>query len=120
MKFYNREKELIKLQLLYEQSGESGRMTVLTGRRRVGKTSLALELAKNHKFVYLFVSKKSEPLLCLEYLDEIKKVFSLPVVGEIRDFKDIFALLLEISVKEHFTLIIDEFQEFYYLHLDKI
>ncbi|HLP59236.1 MAG TPA: ATP-binding protein [Candidatus Deferrimicrobium sp.] len=116
MKFYNRENELKKLQSLYEQSGESGRMTVLTGRRRVGKTSLALELAKNHKFVYLFVSKKSEPLLCLEYLEEIKKVFTLPVVGEIRNFKDIFALLLEISRDEHFTLIIDEFQEFYYLN----
>jgi AAA+ ATPase superfamily predicted ATPase len=54
-------------------------MTVLTGRRRVGKTSLALELTRNHKFIYLFVSKKSESLLCLEYLEEIKKVFPLPV-----------------------------------------
>lgn len=116
MKFYNRQTELNKLQLLYEQSGDSGRMTVLTGRRRVGKTSLALEFAKNHKFLYLFVSKKSESLLCLEYLEEIKKIFTLPVVGEIRNFKDIFALLLEISREEHFTLIIDEFQEFYYLN----
>lgn len=116
MKFYNREKELQKLQTLYKQSNENGRMTVLTGRRRVGKTSLALELAKNHKFVYLFVSKKSEPLLCLEYLEEIKKIFTIPVVGEIHNFKDIFALLLEISREEHFTLIIDEFQEFYYLN----
>lgn len=114
MKFYNREKELNQLRVLYEQAGESGRMTVLTGRRRVGKTSLALELTKNHKFVYLFVAKKSEPLLCREYLEEIKKVFEIPVIGEIRTFKDIFALLLEISRKEHFTLIVDEFQEFYY------
>ncbi len=114
MKFYNREKELNQLRVLYEQARESGRMTVLTGRRRVGKTSLALQLTKNHKFIYLFVAKKSEPLLCREYLEEIKKVFEIPVIGEIHTFKDIFALLLEISREEHFTLIVDEFQEFYY------
>ncbi|MCU0286084.1 MAG: ATPase, partial [Acidobacteria bacterium] len=89
MRFYNREKELKKLHALYEQSGENGCMTVLTGRRRVGKTLLALKSAKNHKFIYLFVSKKSESLLCLEYLEEIKKVFTLPVLGEIKNFKDI-------------------------------
>jgi uncharacterized protein len=116
MKFYNRENELKKLQSIYRQSGESARMTVLTGRRRVGKTMLALEAAKKQKTLYLFVSKKSEPLLCLEYLEEIKKVFDVPVIGEIRVFKDIFALLMEIAKKERFTLIIDEFQEFFYIN----
>ncbi len=72
MKFYDREKELGTLQTLYEQAGESGRMTVLVGRRRVGKTLLAHQFAKSHKFIYLFVSKKSEPLLCVEFLQEIR------------------------------------------------
>jgi AAA+ ATPase superfamily predicted ATPase len=116
MKFYNRETEMKLLQTLHKQSEESGRMTVLTGRRRVGKTLLALEFAKSHKFIYLFVAKKSEPLLCTEYIEEIKQVFDIPVIGEIRRFKDVFSLLLEISRKEHFTLIIDEFQEFYYIN----
>lgn len=113
MKFYNRRQELQELARLYDQANETARMTVVTGRRRVGKTMLALEFARQHKFVYLFVSKKSEHLLCVEYMDEIRKQFDLPVVGEIRWFKDIFALLLELSRKERFTLIIDEFQEFY-------
>lgn len=114
MKFYNREKELTILRKLEEQSNESGRMVVITGRRRVGKTVLALEFAKNLKFVYLFVSKKSEPLLCREYLEEIRKQFpDFPVIGEIQSFKDVFALLLEIAKKEKYTLIIDEFQEFF-------
>lgn len=112
MKFYDRQKELSDLQKLFQQSAQSARMTVLTGRRRVGKTLLALEFAKRHKFIYLFVSKKSEPLLCAEFLDEIKQQFELPVIGEIKTFKDIFALLLEIAKKERFTLIVDEFQEF--------
>ena len=36
----------------------------------------------------------------------------MPVVGEIKTFRDIFRLLLEISKKTPFTLIVDEFQEF--------
>ena len=113
MQFYNRENELDILGKLHEQAKTGGRMTVLIGRRRVGKTVLALEFARSQKHIYLFAAKKSEPLLCLEYIEEIKKQFNVPVIGEIRTFKDIFALLLEISRQEHITLIIDEFQEFY-------
>lgn len=113
MKFYNREQELGVLDQLHAQASSAGRMSVITGRRRVGKTMLALEFARKHKFVYLFVSKKSEHLLCAEFIGEIKKHFAIPVIGEIRWFSEVFALLLELSRKERFTLIVDEFQEFY-------
>ena len=113
MKFYARTQELNLLNQLKEQTKDTARMTVLTGRRRVGKTKLALEFAGNHKYLYFFIAKKSETLLCEEFLAEIKKQFSVPVIGEIRFFKDIFALLLELAKAEQFTLILDEFQEFY-------
>ena len=113
MKFYNRTSELKELRLIYSQARNAARMTVITGRRRVGKTMLALEFAKGHKHLYFFVSKKAEHLLCAEYLEQIKKLFKLPVIGEIKTFKEIFSLLLHLSGKERFTLIIDEFQEFY-------
>ncbi len=113
MKFYNRENELKELATLYEQANASGRMTVLTGRRRVGKTVLALESAKNQKHLYLFISKKAESLLCQEFIEEIRRTFPLPVIGEIRHFKDIFTLLIELSRTERITLIVDEFQEFF-------
>jgi uncharacterized protein len=113
MKFYNRTSELAELGKLYEQSNEAARMTVITGRRRVGKTMLALEFARDQRSLYLFVSKKSEALLCAEYLEEIKMKFDVPVYGEIKHFRDVFALLLDLAKKERFTLIIDEFQEFY-------
>jgi uncharacterized protein len=113
MKFFNRTNELTALQTLYSQSEIQGRMSVLTGRRRVGKTMLAIEFARKHKHIYLFVSKKSEHLLCDEFLQQIRGEFELPVIGHITSFKDVFRLLLEISSKENFTLIVDEFQEFY-------
>lgn len=113
MKFYNRKQEIQDLKRLYNQSKDTARMAVITGRRRVGKTMLALEFAGKHKFIYLFVSKKAEHLLCMEFIEEIKKHFSLPVLGDIKFFKDVFTLLLDLSKKEHFVLIIDEFQEFY-------
>lgn len=113
MRFYNRKQELDILAKLRQQTIQTARMTVLTGRRRVGKTKLALEFAKNHKHLYFFIAKKSERLLCQDFLAEIKKFFPAPIIGEIRSFKDIFALLLELSKNEPFTLILDEFQEFY-------
>lgn len=113
MKFYDREEELAELATLHDQASSAGRMTVLTGRRRVGKTVLALESAKSARYLYLFVSRKAEALLCEEYLGEIRRLFPLPVFGEIRHFRDIFALLIELARNERLTLIIDEFQEFF-------
>ena len=112
MKFYGRTEELTLLNKITSQTSKSGRITVIIGRRRVGKTSLAIEANITNKFVYLFVSKKSEKLLCEEYIKAIKNQFKIPVYGEITKFIDIFRILLELSTKERFVLIIDEFQEF--------
>lgn len=113
MEFYNRIQELQHLERLDQRSHAEGVMTVFIGRRRVGKTMLALRHVENKNFLYLFVARKSEHLICEEFLEEIKKRFSIPVFGDVRYFKDIFALLLEIGKKEKFTLVIDEFQEFF-------
>ena len=116
MKFYNRDHEIKQLNDITSQTNKYGRMTVITGRRRIGKTLLALEVAKDNKYLYLFISKKSELLLCNEFLDIIKRHFNYPIIGQIRQFKDIFKLLLELAAKEQFILIIDEFQEFYHIN----
>jgi AAA+ ATPase superfamily predicted ATPase len=71
MQFYNRKQELDILAKLRQQTVQTARMTVLTGRRRVGKTRLALEFARNHKHLYFFIAKKTERLLCQDFLAEI-------------------------------------------------
>ena len=113
VKFYNRRQELELLTQLEAQASDRGVMTVLTGRRRVGKTVLALHYVQGKRFLYLFISRKEEHLLCQELLEEIKKQFQIPVIGEIKSFKDIFALLLEVARREQLIVIFDEFQEFF-------
>lgn len=114
MRFYDREQELAELNKLMGQAKGGSRMAVLTGRRRVGKTLLSLEFARDKKCLYLFVAKKSEVLLCEEFIAEVKRLFpDVPVIGDIRSFRDVFQLLLQIAKDVPFTVIIDEFQEFY-------
>lgn len=113
MKFYARENELSELNKQYNQLEKSSKMTVLTGRRRIGKTSLARKFSNDKKHLYLFISKKSEKLLCKEFVERIQNELNYPIIGEISQFKDIFRLLLEISKTEKLVVVIDEFQEFY-------
>lgn len=51
MKFVGRELELAALKALEEHSKHVGIMTVLTGRRRIGKTSLALHHCTRKSFL---------------------------------------------------------------------
>ena len=57
MKFYNREKEIKKLLEIKEQSKKNAQFSVVTGRRRIGKTQLLLKSYENTKFLYFFVAK---------------------------------------------------------------
>lgn len=68
MKFYNRESELKELKRIQELSFKNfSRMTVVTGRRRIGKTSLVMKSVENTPTVYLFVGRKNEATLCAEF-----------------------------------------------------
>ena len=113
MKFYNRENEIKLLQDTTTMSQKGSKMTIVVGRRRVGKTSLILEAFKKSPFLYLFVSKKSEALLCADFTYEIESQLKFKVFGEIKSFAILFDFLMEQSKVSPFTLVIDEFQELY-------
>ena len=112
MKFYNRTNELQILLEVKKRSNANSQMTVIVGRRRIGKTRLIQKSLENEKFLYFFVAKKNEKLLCTEFIEEIKNTLKISIFGEINTFKDLFALLIETSKTKSFTLVIDEFQEF--------
>jgi len=91
MKFYDRESEIKELRTIREQSvSDHSRFTVITGRRRIGKTSLILKSLEREDPVYLFAGKKSEALLCHEFGREISAKLGVFVPAEIRTFNSLF------------------------------
>jgi len=113
MKFYNREKELALLAKTETKSEQTAQMTFVVGRRRIGKTSLLVKASTPNTFIYFFVAKKNEGLLCSEFVEEVKQKLKVELFGTIKTFKELFGYLMELSKTLHFTLIIDEFQEFH-------
>ncbi len=114
MRFYNRISELAELKRIQNLSfSDHSRLTVVTGRRRIGKTSLIMKSIENQPTVYLFVGRKSEATLCSEYIPIISQSLDTFVPSEIQSFRSLFQFLMEIASRKSFNLIIDEFQEFY-------
>ncbi|HBG41500.1 ATP-binding protein [Limibacterium fermenti] len=113
MDFYNREKEIALLLNVQKQSVKNAQMTVITGRRRIGKTHLLLKATEGQPTLYFFVARKSERFLCQDFVHEIKDKLGIPILGEVNSFGELFKFLMELSKTQPFNLIIDEFQEFY-------
>ena len=113
MKFYDREQEIGFLQKTAEQAKKSARFTVVTGRRRIGKTSLIAKAYEDQPFVYFFVARKAESDLCENFQDEMEQKLGILMLGSSRKFAEIFEYLMKLSIERNFTLVIDEFQEFF-------
>ena len=111
MKFYDRETEQQLLKGVLQQSRREARMTVLMGRRRIGKTELSLRCGDD-VVLYFFVGKKAEALLCKDFIEEIASKLGVPVLGQVNSFSEVFRFILQLSETRAFTLIIDEFQNF--------
>ncbi len=116
MKFYNRENELAILSRADDMKSKRGVMSMVIGRRRVGKTSLILQPFETQDVLYFFVSKKNEKLLCEEYVEEISQKLNEKVYGTISTIEELFSYLLDLGKRRSFTLIFDEFQEFYHIN----
>lgn len=112
MKFYNRTTEIAELQRIKGMAyDDHSKLTVITGRRRIGKTSLILNALKDDVIIYLFVGRKSEADLCNVFCAEIERQLSV-FVPKMDSFVAVFRFLLEQGKNQKFTLVIDEFQEF--------
>lgn len=112
MRFFDREKELALLADIERRSHETAQFTVLTGRRRVGKTSLMLKAFAQTTFAYLFVERKSEKDLCLSFKEELEARLGIVIHGEPDRFEQISAEIMRLAEQRPITVIIDEFQEF--------
>lgn len=111
MRFYDRDEEIATLSQIVKQSREQSRMTVLVGRRRIGKTELAKRCGDT-RILYFFVARKAESLLCEDFAREAENKLGIPI-GHFTSVADLFGYLLQLSEYQPFTIIMDEFQDFY-------
>lgn len=85
-------------------------MTVLVGRRRIGKTELVLRCSNGRPLLYFFVARKAEPMLCQDFVAESESKLGIPI-GQYTSFSLLFRHLMILSKERPFTVVIDEFQD---------
>lgn len=114
MKFIGRKAELDLLEKdrLGAERGPA-RMTVVTGRRRVGKTKLILRNAElsGVKTLYWAAKLRSEGIVCQELAEDIREKLGFYIPPQIQSFRDLFEILMNYGKQNHFIFIIDEFQD---------
>ena len=113
MRFFDRTEEIQSLKEIRTLSESNAQFTVVTGRRRIGKTALVWKAYEEETILYFFVARKAESDLCGDYLLEIENKLGLPTLGKVEHFSEIFEYLMKLSVTRPITLFIDEFQEFF-------
>lgn len=112
MRFFDRRLEIEKLREIRNLSRQTAQFTVLTGRRRIGKTSLVVKAYEDETILYFFVTRSTESVLCQEFVEEIMEKLQVPILGKVERFADIFSYVMELSKSRPLTLMIDEFQDF--------
>ncbi|MBO5809445.1 MAG: ATP-binding protein [Bacteroidales bacterium] len=113
MRFFDRTEEITSLKEILELSKSNAQFTVVTGRRRIGKTSLVWKAYEDEPILYFFVARKAESDLCTDYIQEIENKLGIPTMGRAERFTEIFEYLIKLSIERPITLFIDEFQEFF-------
>lgn len=112
MKFQNRKTELKELERIRKLCEISTHFTILTGRRRVGKTELVKKLCENKEHLYFFIGRKNISLL-LEELSEIART-RIEIFPSILKFDEWLEFLLN-NVSKNTVVFFDEFQNFKYV-----
>ncbi len=115
MRFYDREKVIAEMKRICSLSFTyNSRMTVLTGRRRIGKTSLIKKAFEDSEepMLYFFTGRKAETALVEDFVQEIHDKLHSYVPEGLMSVRGVLRHLFELAKTMKFTLVIDEFQEF--------
>lgn len=113
MRFFDRTEEIASLREIRQMAMDNAQFTVVTGRRRIGKTSLVWKAYEDAPILYFFVVRKAESELCEDYMLEIEQKLGIQTMGRVERFPIIFEYLMKLSIERPITLFIDEFQEFF-------
>ena len=111
MDFFGREDDIRELRRIRESAVKSARFTVVTGRRRVGKTELLYKAFEDRPYLYFLVTRSAEKDLCAAFQEEYSRVTGRTFPSSADKFASLFRWIMEESVERPLTLVIDEFQE---------
>lgn len=113
MRFYNRVRELERLNYITSEGKNQAHLVVLSGRRRVGKTEMVKHfLRARADFVYLFITKKKSHLLLSEFCDILSD--RIPILNSVvvNNFESLFKIIFDEMTKSNLYVVLDEFQNF--------
>lgn len=119
MKFYGREREIAALRHERDISHETARFTVITGRRRVGKTELIRQAFDDglDDYVYLLLRRENEKALCARLQASVERQFGdkFRIHGHAELLIDLVETIFDCAASRPLTVVIDEFQEMQYV-----
>ncbi len=114
MRFYDRQQELAQLAEIRERSfSKHSQMTIITGRRRIGKTKLIAKSCEGTPTVYLFIARSNEATICSQFSATVRQALNCYVPDGIKSFVQLFEQIMVVGKTQSFNLVIDEFQELY-------
>ena len=120
MKFYGRENEIAALRRERETSHKSARFTVITGRRRVGKTELIRQAFDDGRddYVYLLLRRENEKTLCSRLQASVERQLGdkFRIHGHVDQLIDLVEAIFDNAASRPLTVVIDEFQEMKYVN----
>lgn len=116
MRFYGREEEirLLRKELDLAMRNKAGRLAVVCGRRRIGKTALILKAFESAScpVIYLFAGKRTqESELIASWTETLGEALPLPCKPAFANINEILEFLLKASAKSPLVVVIDECQE---------
>src|SRR3972149_11757478 len=102
--FLGREKELTKLNALYNSEGFQ--FIVMYGRRRVGKTTLLSEFAKDKPHLFYVAEEYSKDRALKDFSNQIYKLFNLEGLSPFLGWNEAFDFVIKRVSKERIILIL--------------
>lgn len=106
--FVGRQQELATLQSHYDNGGFQ--FAVVYGRRRVGKTALLNEFARDKRTLFFTALEQSDADNLRDFSTAIAQFFGLPsTMGSFDSWTDAIDYLAERAAEERFVFIFDEF-----------
>ena len=105
--FLGREKELSSLEQIYNKDGFQ--MTVVYGRRRIGKTFLLTEFVKDKNSLYLPAEEVNDLLNLQKFSKILGEKIGIKNFPNIENWNNFFSLIKEKFGNEKLVLIIDEY-----------